>query len=292
MRVMSLRGAPHLHRRGDLDVLRDALATADADDLEGTAGPLGPKVAALDDPVGALAEAMVDWLDAGDRTEPVSKADLSAAITSSIDPAFIGYCERCDVDHSPDGLFRLATLRAGLELDPSATRQSFLRADRPDPSMPSESRRRDARRQVVATAASLAVDGKADQLGTWLGLSLASVRPALDAPVAGPARSRRTRSARLLPARDPWLSGSDRAWMLGDDVDRRSQVFRAIGAPGVVLVDGEIVGTWKQRKERNRLSIEIDRWHPGREDEAEQLAGDAKTIAATRDLEPEVAGLR
>ena len=63
-----------------------------------------------------------------------------------------------------------------------------------------------------------------------------------------------------MPTRDPWLRGSDRNWLLGTNTDRREEVYKSLGAPGVVLVDGEITGTWRQRQAWRKLDIEISPW--------------------------------
>ena len=52
---------------------------------------------------------------------------------------------------------------------------------------------------------------------------------------------------RLLPPNDPYLLASDRATLI-PDTSRRTVVWPALGAPGTLVVDGEIVGTWRSQK--------------------------------------------
>lgn len=272
-------------------MLRAALATTDPEDLEVTAGPLDPATRMLEDPVGAIAAAMVEQMETRDPGDGLSKAELSAAITPELDPAAVVSCTRCATDHPIDGLFRLATLRAGLELDPTTSTQSFIRPEQVDPTMPTRARQGEARRLLAQTGASLTVATDLEQLAAWLGWVRPSLVDALGDGAPADRRTRSTRAIRLLPARDPWLSGSDRAWLLGTHVDRRKEVFRSLGAPGIVLAEGEIVGTWRQRVRGSHLDAEIDSWRRYDATEREELAADAETVAATRDLRPEISYL-
>ncbi|HZB04653.1 MAG TPA: winged helix DNA-binding domain-containing protein [Actinomycetota bacterium] len=100
---------------------------------------------------------------------------------------------------------------------------------------------------------------------------LVSDRKALASP---PAPS----GVRLLPVQDPYLQQRDRATLLEDDRARR-KLWQPVRGPGGVLVDGNVVGTWRARTARDRLMVTVepfDRLPRGArraiEDEAEQLA--------------------
>jgi hypothetical protein len=63
------------------------------------------------------------------------------------------------------------------------------------------------------------------------------------------------------------------------DKKHHREVWKTAGAPGTVLVDGEIAGTWRPRKKGHRLTLTVTTFRPlpaGRKklvrDEAEQLA--------------------
>ncbi|MFI0423291.1 winged helix DNA-binding domain-containing protein [Spongiactinospora sp. 9N601] len=62
---------------------------------------------------------------------------------------------------------------------------------------------------------------------------------------------------RLLPPYDPYLSTQDRTGLLPDPALRR-KVWRTVGNPGVVLVDGEIAGLWRPRKQGRRLTLRVE----------------------------------
>lgn len=285
VRVMSWRGAPHLHRRSDLGPIRAAMATAEPGDLEAVAGDLSDAVAAIDDPVGQIATAMAEHFDRTPADEGVTKDALSSAVTLLVDSVLVAYCQRCGADHIGDGMFRLATLRAGLELEHTAKTQTYIRPSAVDCGMPSDPDRAHARTRCASVAAAVSVVTNKNALADWFGWHPSSVVAAIHEPVTLTRRSRATRNVRLLPARDPWLNGSDRPWLLGDEIDRRKDVFRSLGAPGIVLADGEMVGTWRQRAQQSRLTIELEPWRKLSSSEQDELDADADTVADTRNLD-------
>jgi hypothetical protein len=79
-----------------------------------------------------------------------------------------------------------------------------------------------------------------------------------------------TAAARLLPSGDPYflLQGRDRE-LLVPDADRRSMLWTSRVWPGAVLVNGEIVGTW--RRANADLTIETWRQLATREREAVEI---------------------
>jgi hypothetical protein len=69
------------------------------------------------------------------------------------------------------------------------------------------------------------------------------------------------RGTRLLGPYDLFLQVRDRA-LLVDDAARTKQVWPVLGRPGVVLVDGAAVGTWRPRKSGAALRVAVDLWEP------------------------------
>lgn len=278
--AMTLRGSPHVIRASDLTRFRSALVPVGRDDLEATTGPLPDAVAERDDPVAEVARALDERF-----TDGMTKAELSRAATALLPKALTPFCDRCSVAHPIDGLFRMATLRAWLVLVPGTKTQTFTRhGGQSGAGTPTGSAR--ARSTLARRAREACVPADEDQLATWLGWAPKSVprTPAADAPAATPP----DKPARLLPAHDPWLRGSDRGWLLGANAARRSEIFRALGAPGIVLVDGEVAGTMRQRRAGRKLRIQVDAWSTLTAGHRVAIEDDADIIGAVRGLDAEV----
>lgn len=99
-------------------------------------------------------------------------------------------------------------------------------------------------RSLVAGDPALAAECVPDPSGTVLAES-----PGSTESVAG---------VRFLPPYDPYLLDRDRATLVPDRAAQNA-VWRAVGGPGLLLVDGEPVGHWKTR----RREMQITPFRPG-----------------------------
>ena len=116
----TLRGAPHFYRRTDLpDVL---VATSPFSDKDAAKRVIG-----ADKP---LNEAGIKTLDGLTEvatqmravvTKPMSKGDVSTALTKRLADPYLRYCRPCGATHSWEQPFRLGALYAGLELQPGTS---------------------------------------------------------------------------------------------------------------------------------------------------------------------------
>ena len=55
-----------------------------------------------------------------------------------------------------------------------------------------------------------------------------------------------------------------------------------------MLADGEIVGTWRQRKKRLTLEVDVSPWRSVTTEERDGLEADAAAVAQTRGLTAKV----
>ena len=99
---------------------------------------------------------------------------------------------------------------------------------------------------------------------------------------AAPGASASPARARLLPSGDAYylLQGRDRE-LLVPDADRRAELWTSRVWPGAVLVEGEIVGTWR----RASADLTIDAWRRLSGPEREAVEAEAASLPL-----PDVAG--
>jgi Winged helix DNA-binding domain len=242
--VHSLRGAMHVHPVRDLGLLAAALRPDDPADRD-----------AVDQVATAMAQVI-----GGIQT--LTKNELSTQITQLLPPRLRPWCPGCQVEHVPDGLFRMATLPAGLRLRPTGNRSAtFFRTGAPNPSQPERARRELLRRflrrcgpavtkdlaawaGIMPPAAKTWWDLLADELVEvrvdgkllWMHTDDLSAAHEADMPT----------TVRLLPPYDPLAEVANRELLLPDPTHRR-QVWRAVANPGLVLIAGELAGTWRRR---------------------------------------------
>jgi len=281
--VQSLRAAPHLHRAEDLACLAAALRLDEAGDLAkdhfGLFGQdLSDQRIGFAAAVDQVAEAM-RAVTADGRGR--AKGELSTALNELVDARLRPWCPGCAVQHVHDALFRYATLQAGLCISVRATGPFHYlprptAGSRPDPQFDPQR----GRRELVRRFLRLCGPSRPEQLAKWLALTPAAARRLwhplgdelravtvegrhgwmhqedLDELRAAPAAT----EVRLLPPYDPLTELADRELLLPDRA-RRGAVWRAAANPGVLVVRGEIAGTWRQRATARRLTITIQSFH-------------------------------
>jgi hypothetical protein len=89
---------------------------------------------------------------------------------------------------------------------------------------------------------------------------------------------------RLLPVQDPYLQQRDRAKLL-PDAGSRKRLWQPIQGPGGVLVDGEIVGTWRSRIKGARLAVTIEAFSGLAPSARRAIADEAERVAPFRGCE-------
>lgn len=85
---------------------------------------------------------------------------------------------------------------------------------------------------------------------------------------------------RLLAPRDPYTQLRDRATI----VDRKyhRQIWRTVGEPGTVLVDGEIAGIWRPRKKGRKLELTVSAWRALDDGQRSAIGAEAGQVATLR----------
>ncbi|MGR7024717.1 winged helix DNA-binding domain-containing protein [Geodermatophilus sp. URMC 62] len=287
--VWTVRGAPHLYRRADLPGV--AAATAPFSEADAAtrvfdaARPLRaagiPVLTALD----RIADRMRDIV-----TTPMVKGAVSRALSDAMEEPYNRSCRPCGAVHLYEQPFRLAALRAGLELEPGTSPPVL----RPIPGFaPAESV--PARLDVVRGYLRLLGPATPQHVAGYLDAPVQDVRahwpddvvavevdgqrrwlPAADADRLG---SPPPAVTRLLGPFDLFLQGRDRETLVADPA-RRKALWPTLGRPGAVLHHGELVGLWRPRKAGSSLTVAVEPWVPfspavraAVEEQAERLAG-------------------
>ena len=88
------------------------------------------------------------------------------------------------------------------------------------------------------------------------------------------------KGVRLLPPRDPYTQMRDRETIVEEKHHR--EIWRPVGEPGTVLVDGKIAGTWRPRKSGRKLTMTITTFGPLPARNKEPLQDEAEQVASLR----------
>ncbi|WP_030156460.1 MULTISPECIES: winged helix DNA-binding domain-containing protein [unclassified Glycomyces] len=289
--LWTLRGAPHCYRRSDLPQVAAAVAPwSDADAAKrifDAAKPLKaagiPILEALD-AVAARMRAIV--------TEPMAKGEVSGRLHEVMPEPYQRFCRPCDTVHLYEQPFRLAAVRAGLELEPRTSPPVL----RPVPGLsPAETfeDRLDPVRAYLHLCGPATVKEVAEYLDTpvkelkahWPGDAIevateAGARWILAGDEAA-LRGADAAGTRLLGPYDLFLQARDRA-VLVEDPERRKRLWPVLGRPGAVLVDGDIAALWRPRKSGKRFTVAVEPWRPLAAAERKAVEAEAERLAAFR----------
>jgi hypothetical protein len=283
--ALTVRGSPHLHRRADLPMLRAALRPHDNSMLRAYLGGYGDTLieSGVDGPK-LLAEVATRMRESFPG-ETASKGELSGAVSPLVPEIARPWCEGCGVAHVADGLFRLATLYAGIELIPTEDRRLRFRltAEPDEPEHDEPKHNETATTELLRNYLRLAGPALLGDLVMWLDTrsvtappdwlrprfadladELVQVKPdganeplyahaeTLDAMRDPPTPP----PALLLPPRDTLTLGN-RTFLVPDRTAAKA-VWRPIGSPGTVVVAGEIAGTWRAQRQGRTLRLSIN----------------------------------
>jgi hypothetical protein len=289
--VWTIRGAPHLYRRTNLPAV--AAATAPFSDADA-----GKRIYDASKPLKAAGIANLAALDTVARamreivTAPMAKGEMSGRLTRQLDDPYLRYCRPCDAIHVYEMPFRLAALRAGLELQPGTSPPvlepvpGFAPADTAP-----------ERLDVVRAHLRLLGPATPQQVAGYLDAPVKDVKErwpadAVEVDVEGERRwvladdtdrlgDAAPRVTRLLGPFDLYLQGRDRS-LLVEDAAHAKDLWRTLGRPGGVLVDGEIAGTWRARRSGRSVTISVELWNGAVDRSA--IREQAERLAAFRDV--------
>ena len=287
----TLRGAPHVYRRADLpSVARAVEPFSDADAGKRIFDAIKPLKAAgianleaLDVVAAALREVV---------TEPTVKGDASGRLNALLPAPYQRNCGPCGVVHVYEMPFRLAALRAGLELRPGTSPPVL----EPVPGF-TVAEQAEARHDVVRAVLHLLGPATPKQVAGYLDAPLADVKTrwpddADEVDVDGERRwaladdvgslsDGAAHAVRLLGPYDLYLQGRDRELLVAD-AGQRKQLWPVLGRPGAVVVGGEVVGTWRPRQSGKKLGVQVTQWSRWKAAVRAAVQEQAEALAAFR----------
>ncbi|MDZ5445714.1 crosslink repair DNA glycosylase YcaQ family protein [Micromonospora sp. 4G57] len=290
--VWSFRGAPHLHRRAELPALAAALwPLSDTDATRRIPGQIreGAKLGLV--AFRAAADAFRAVV-----TAPMDRGEVSRAVTERI-PAELSYeCRPCAARHVSGALFQQAGLAGGVRLAVSGrTARLAPLAERPGP--PEVAAGTDA---LVLAYLRLLGPATIGDVAAFLGTSATELRRVWPADALTEVRvdgrpawvsadrldalraAEPAELVRLLPPGDPYLQARDRAVLVPEKAHQQ-QLWRMLGNPGALLVDGEVTGTWRAKQAaKGRVDLMVTPFSalPARVDR--EVRAEAEVVGATR----------
>ncbi|GIM95545.1 DNA glycosylase AlkZ-like family protein [Paractinoplanes toevensis] len=296
--VWSARGAPHLHRRADLAVLVKQLwPVSDADAtarIKSGQIPEGMKLglAAFTATATAFREVV---------TTSMPRGEASTQVSARVPKELTYYCRGCGAQHIAGNVWQHSGLAGGVEVQ-SRGREATLG---PIPDAPPQPTANDGVGELIATYLRFLGPASPAEVAKYLGSSTAEMKrvwPAGLAEVTVDGRKRwlpesevaaltgasRPSGMRLIPGMDPLLQARDRD-LLVPDRDQQKEVWRTLGNPGALLVDGEIAGVWRAKLAgRKRVDLTVTAFGSLPAPRRKQVEEEAAEVARAREV-PEAA---
>jgi hypothetical protein len=217
---------------------------------------------------------------------------VSGRLAKVMPEPYLRFCRPCNAIHLYEMPFRLAAVRAGLELRPDTSppvlqritgfRKAAAPGDRFDliraylrllgPATPKhvagylDAPLKDVKARWPDDVTEVTVGGEV----RWL---LAADEKALESASA--------KATRLLGPFDLFLQARDRATLVADPA-RAKELWPVLGRPGAVLVNGDLVGTWRPRKSGNTFTVAIQPWQKLSGTTRKAITEEAERLAAYR----------
>lgn len=287
----TFRGAPHFHRPGELQSLASELWPLD--DADGAA-KLGQSckalLAAKVPPTQAIRDTARAWRKIAHQ-DPMTKGEISAAVTAQLPESYSYWCRGCQSVHVLEQLLRVAGLSAGAVIAAPGPPVSFVLE--PKRTVPTRSTGMD---RLIRAYLGLHGPATIAEVAGYLGSTAAilkahwpggptevrvagSTRFAIDAEAIAAAPT--PKLVRLLPPYDPYLTGDRR--LLVPDKARHKEIWKILGNPGALVIDGEIAGTWRVKASGGRFTVTIAAFATVPRARLTEIESEADRLAAVRD---------
>jgi len=290
--VPSIRGAPLAVAPGDLAIFTAGLEPPDE---QAARAVVGNAWKALDgitamEALDRVSNAVADSLHEG----PLPRDEFHQALRERLPQELLWWCRGCESDHVHPSLWRATGIRGVLAIVGRDGRSAVFGAPPPAPAV------EDPGGQLARRFLRAYGPARPKLLADWAGVSTAHAKElwqrtgdlaevelegsrawvlADDEPVLAGAES--VAGVRLLANLDPLHAGRDRE-LLVPDVELRKRIWRVLGGPGTVLVDGELAGLWRPAKKGSSFVVRVEALARMTKGVREPLAAEAARLAPFR----------
>ncbi|RRR98659.1 DNA glycosylase AlkZ-like family protein [Glycomyces terrestris] len=289
--LWTLRGAPHAYRREDVGAVAAAVAPwSDADAAKRVFDASKPLKAAGIPVLEALDAVAAEMRQVVRR--PMVKGEVSTRLHEALPEPYQRYCRSCDAVHLYEMPFRLAAVRAGLELEPH-TSPPVLKPVKGFEAAADYPERLDPVRAYLHLCGPATVKEVAEYLDSpvkevkahWpedaVEIEAAGERRWILAGDEAALRDADAEPVRLLGPYDLLLQSRDRKVLVADPA-RAKALWPVLGRPGAVLAGGRIAGLWRPRKSGKRFTVGVEPWERFGAARREAVAAEAERLAAFR----------
>lgn len=293
--VWAARGAPHLHRRDDLAALVKQLwPISDADAsarIKSGQIPQGMKLGV--EAFRVTAEAFRDVVHG-----PMPRGEVSTEVSKRVPRSLTYDCRSCEARHIAGNVWQHSGLAGGVEVQ-SRGRDAMLG---PIPGAPPRPTENDGIDELILTYLRFLGPAAPIEVGKYLGSSTAEMKSVwptdrlTEVTVDGrktwlPTDAVKTLKSpprasepRLVPPMDPLLQARDRDVLVPDRA-RQKEVWRTLGNPGALLLDGEIAGVWRAKASgRKRLDLTVTAFDSLPAARRKQIEKEAAEVARAREF--------
>jgi hypothetical protein len=233
------------------------------------------------------------------------KGELSAAMTARLPESMSLWCERCGSRHVSEELFRLPGAAGIYCIAPRSGREvCYVRVDEwLDTEIPAvgSAAARDAGRELLRRFLRCYAPATPGDFADWTRIGVADARQrftgladdlqevswdgqkgwVLRDDIDELRDARPPSGVRLLPPSDPYLLARDRVTLIPDP-SKRKLVWPSLGAPGTLVVDGEIVASWRSQKTGTVLRVQIGYFDRPTTKAASLIEQEAQLLAGLR----------
>jgi hypothetical protein len=292
--VWAARGAPHLHRRRDLPALAQQLwplsDTDAANRIKSGQIPDGGKLGIEAFRVTAAAFREV-------VTHSMPRGEVSTETSKRVPETLTYDCRGCHARHIAGNVWQHSGLAGAVEVE-SRGREATLGPIADPPPIPSVN---EGIADLIATYLRLLGPATPSEVGKYLGTTAAEIKKVWPADLEEvTVDGRKTwlpssaaklfaspptpAGVRLLPGMDPLLQARDRE-LLVPGKDRQKEVWRILGNPGVVLLDGEIAGVWRAKLAgRKGVDLTVTPFEPLTAAQRSAIEDESAHVARARDV--------